>query len=89
MLPVTLPVAVESDHVWLLVSAPTGAVEAARLAYAPRTQGFLALPCEAFDTTAVLPITAATAEPLDGFQWATVGDVERHADLFTTNGVRW
>lgn len=83
MLAVTPPIAVDTDAIWVLVSSRTGAVDAARMAHNPDTGTFVALPCEAFDTTALLPACQAHGEPLDGFRWASVVDIETHTHLFT------
>lgn len=83
MLTVTSPIGLDAHHVWVFVCAPTGAVDAARIAHAPGTARFIALPCLAFDTTTLLPTLPHTGEPLPGFCWATTADIDGHAHLFT------
>lgn len=84
MLNVTAPLAISPDEVWVLVSAPTGAVDAARMAHNPDTGRFVALPCQAFTTTGLVPLTF-DGEPLPGFRWATTADIDSHADQFTNH----
>lgn len=84
MFAVTPPLVVSKDDVWVLVSAPTGAVDAARMAYNPDSGQFIALPCQAMDTTALIP-TTCHGEPVTGFRWATCWDIADHDHLFTTH----
>lgn len=77
----TVPMATSPDHVWVFVTAWTGAVAVSRLAYNPVRRMFIGLPSEAFDLMALLP-TYVTGELLDGFRWATTADVDAHAYLF-------
>ncbi|SNR79888.1 hypothetical protein SAMN06265360_12012 [Haloechinothrix alba] len=86
-LTITPPLGLDAHRVWVLIASPTGAVDAARVAYHPERARFIALPCLAFDTTAVLPTYPTTGELIPGFRWATTGDVDAHAELFTTSSV--
>lgn len=88
MLTVTPPLALTSEHVWVLVSSPTGAVDAARIAHAPGTDRFIALPCLAFNTTGLFPAFLADGELVPGFRWATVADIDAHAHLFAMEEYR-
>ncbi|TWE29770.1 hypothetical protein [Prauserella muralis] len=83
MLTITPPLAVDNGHVWVLVSAESGAVDAARLAHIPGTTTFAALPVQVFNTAGLLPTYADTGEPVTGFRWATTADITAHLDLFT------
>lgn len=82
MLTITPPLALDSTHVWVLVTGDGPAVDAARLAYSPATGRFIALQVEAFTTTGMLPTYTATGELVTGLRWATVTDVDAHADVF-------
>jgi len=88
MLTVTPPLALTSNHLWVLVSSHTGAVDAARMAHAPGTNRFIALPCQAFNTTGLFPAFLADGELLPGFRWATAADIDAHAHLFTEKEYR-
>ncbi|WP_236793876.1 hypothetical protein [Amycolatopsis sp. GM8] len=82
MLTASMPIATTPDQVWVFVSAPDGAVDVVRLAYAPGSPRFVGLPIEAFDPSAVLPTYSPTGELVNGFRWATTADVDAYAYLF-------
>lgn len=83
MLTVTPPLAYTADAVWVLVTADTGAVDAARMAYLPGSECFIAMPSDVFDTTGALPTYRYNGELVAGFRWANTSDMAEHAELFT------
>lgn len=83
MLSVTPPLAYTADAVWVLVSSDFGAIDAARMAYLPGSDCFIAMPSDVFNTAGVLPTYRFNGEVVAGFRWATTADIQDHAELFT------
>ncbi len=83
MMTTTAPLALGADRLWVLVTYRHAGSEigtdAFRLAINPDSGCYCTCPPECFHTDALLPISRLTAEPLDGYRWATVTDTEQHA----------
>lgn len=83
MLTASTPISTDGHHVWLFVSASTGAVDVARIAFNPNVTRFIALPVHAFNPNALMP-TTPSGELLHNYRWATTTDIQQHAEVFTT-----
>ena len=76
---VTYPLAVTDTEIWLLIDhSDLGSIEALRLGLDPSTGDYVAFPPEQFHTDGVMPVCRTHGEPVAGFIWAEVSDLERN-----------
>jgi hypothetical protein len=82
MLTFSMPVSLGPDELWIFVQYGALQVGLARLATHVEHLAVVAFPVEFVDTTAIVPVSRITGDPMNGLRWATVADLSDYPTRF-------